>query len=98
MWITVEAAPDVLNLIVEKGSVAIDGISLTVARVSEDSFSISAIPHTVRITTLCQKGPGDPVNLETDIIGKYVERLITPAQPQPKDSRITRSFLEKYGF
>lgn len=98
VWITVEAAPDVLNLIVEKGSVAIDGISLTVARVSEDSFSISAIPHTVRITTLCQKGPGDPVNLETDIIGKYVERLITPAQPQPKDSRITRSFLEKYGF
>lgn len=98
VWITVEAAPDVLNLIVEKGSVAIDGISLTVARVSEDSFSISAIPHTVRITTLCQKGPGDPVNLETDIIGKYVEKLITPAQPQPKDSRITRSFLEKYGF
>ena len=98
IWYTIQAAPGILRYIVEKGSVAIDGISLTVASVSEDSFSISAIPHTVRITTLCQKGPGDPVNLETDIIGKYVEKLITPAQPQPKDSRITRSFLEKYGF
>ena len=82
----------------EKGSVAIDGISLTVARVSEDSFAISAIPHTVRATTLCQKGPGDPVNLETDIIGKYVEKLMAPVQPQPNGSKITRDFLEKYGF
>ncbi|MCI8673498.1 MAG: riboflavin synthase [Lachnospiraceae bacterium] len=98
IWYTIKAAPDILRYIVEKGSVAIDGISLTVARVSEDSFAISAIPHTVRVTTLCQKGPGDPVNLETDIIGKYVEKLMAPVQPQPNGSKITRDFLEKYGF
>lgn len=98
VWITVDAPRHILDLIVEKGSVAIDGISLTVARVSEDSFAISAIPHTVRVTTLCQKGPGDPVNLETDIIGKYVEKLMAPVQPQPNGSKITRDFLEKYGF
>lgn len=98
IWYTIKAAPDILRYIVEKGSVAIDGISLTVARVSEDSFAISAIPHTVRVTTLCQKGPGDPVNLETDIIGKYVEKLMAPVQPQPNSSKITRDFLEKYGF
>lgn len=98
IWYTIKAAPDILRYIVEKGSVAIDGISLTVARISEDSFSISAIPHTVRATTLCLKGPGDPVNLETDIIGKYVEKLMAPVQPQPNGSKITRDFLEKYGF
>lgn len=98
IWYTIQAAPGLLRYIVEKGSVAIDGISLTVARVTADSFSISAIPHTVRATTLCRKGPGDPVNLETDIIGKYVERLLTPVQPQQKSSNITKDFLEKYGF
>lgn len=98
IWYTIKAAPDILRYIVEKGSIAIDGISLTVARVSEDSFAISAIPHTVRVTTLCQKGPGDPVNLETDIIGKYVEKLMAPVEPQAKSSKITRGFLEKYGF
>ena len=98
VWYTVRTEPKLLRYIVEKGSITIDGISLTIARVSEDSFSISAIPHTVRITTLCQKGPGDPVNLETDIIGKYVEKLMAPVQPQPNGSKITRDFLEKYGF
>lgn len=98
IWYTIQAAPDILRYVVEKGSIAIDGISLTVAKVSEDGFSISAIPHTVRATTLCQKRAGDPVNLETDIIGKYVEKLLTPVQPKPKTSNITRDFLEKYGF
>lgn len=98
IWYTIHASPGILRYVVEKGSVAIDGISLTVAKVSEDSFSISAIPHTVRATTLCRKGPGDPVNLETDIIGKYVEKLLASAPPQEKNSNITRDFLEKYGF
>lgn len=98
IWYTIRTAPALLRYIVEKGSIAIDGISLTVAGVSADSFSISAIPHTVRATTLCRKGPGDPVNLETDVIGKYVEKLLTPVQEKPKSSTITRDFLEKYGF
>ena len=88
IWYTIKAAPDILRYIVEKGSVAIDGISLTVARVSEDSFAISAIPHTVRVTTLCQKGPGDPVNLETDIIGKYVERLLGLSEGKVRDASV----------
>lgn len=98
IWYTIRTAPALLRYIVEKGSIAIDGISLTVAGVSADSFSISAIPHTVRATTLCRKGPGDSVNLETDVIGKYVEKLLAPVQEKPKGSTITRDFLEKYGF
>ena len=81
-----------------KGSVTIDGISLTVAKVSEKDFSISAIPHTVKITVLGERKEGDMVNLETDIIGKYVEKLITPVKEQPEKSNITRDFLSKYGF
>ena len=85
---------------VEKGSITIDGISLTVAKVTDSSFSISAIPHTVAVTVLQDRKPGDTVNLETDIIGKYVEKLLTPQeQPiqQPK-SGITREFLSQYGY
>ena len=83
---------------VTKGSVTVDGISLTVAKVSETDFSISAIPHTVKITVLGERKEGDIVNLETDIIGKYVEKLITPVKEQPIKSNITRDFLNKYGF
>ena len=66
-----------MRYIVEKGSIAIDGISLTVASVSDDAFTVSIIPHTISNTTLSEKKTGDTVNLETDIIGKYVEKLIT---------------------
>ena len=79
VWYTVQAAPQLLRYIVEKGSIAMDGISLTVARVEETAFSISAIPHTVAQTALQNRREGDLVNLETDIIGKYVEKLLTPA-------------------
>ena len=98
IWYTIEAPPQILRYIVEKGSIAIDGISLTVAKVSEKDFSISAIPHTVKITVLGERKEGDMVNLETDIIGKYVEKLITPVKEQPEKSNITRDFLSKYGF
>ena len=99
VWITVEAAPDVLNLIVEKGSVAIDGVSLTVAGLTEQSFRVSLIPHTGGHTTLLTKKAGDPVNLENDIIGKYVQRLITGPAPAPlPESRITEDFLREHGF
>ena len=76
IWYTVLADPQLLRYVVEKGSITIDGISLTVAEVGSDHFSISAIPHTVAQTVLRDRKKGDPVNLETDIIGKYVEKLL----------------------
>lgn len=98
IWYTVQAGSDVLRYIVEKGSITIDGISLTVAAVTERDFSISAIPHTVRQTVLRERSEGDVVNLETDIIGKYVEKLLRLAPAQPEQSSITREFLSRYGF
>ena len=79
VWITVCAAQEILRLIVEKGSICIDGISLTVADVSDREFRVSVIPHTGAETTLLHKLPGDLVNLENDIVGKYVERLLGTA-------------------
>lgn len=75
-WIYINASKEILNLIVEKGSIAIDGISLTVASVSEKDFAVSIIPHTASETTLLDKKVGDCVNLENDVIGKYVQKLI----------------------
>ncbi len=99
VWYTVQAGPAVLRYVVEKGSIAIDGISLTVARVAQDSFSISAIPHTVQKTVLFERRKGDAVNLETDIIGKYVERLLSPAGGQkPQQRALTKEFLAECGF
>ena len=65
-----------LRYVVEKGSITVDGISLTIAAVHDDGFSIAVIPHTMEVTTLGHKGPGDPVNLEVDVTAKYVERLL----------------------
>lgn len=76
VWVTIETEPKLLRYIVEKGSIAIDGISLTVADLSQDAFKVSVIPHTRAETTLLLKNAGDRVNLENDIIGKYVERLL----------------------
>ena len=102
VWYTISAGPEVLRYVVEKGSITIDGISLTVARVGPESFAISAIPHTVAVTVLKDRKAGDKVNLETDIIGKYVEKLLTtgPVQTaEPKQtSGITKDFLTRYGF
>ncbi len=103
IWYTIKAAPEVLRFIVEKGSITIDGISLTVARVDDSSFAISAIPHTVAVTILSDKKVGDIVNLENDIIGKYVEKLMglsahtENVNAAPK-SKITEEFLIEYGF
>ena len=103
IWYTIAAGPEVLKYVVEKGSITIDGISLTVARVDSQSFAISAIPHTVSVTVLADRKPGDIVNLETDIIGKYVEKLLhfsqEEAAPAPKQSSgITKEFLTRYGY
>ncbi len=76
VWVYISALPPILNLIIEKGSVAIDGISLTVAKVDEKEFAVSVIPHTGEETTLLDKKVGDIVNLENDIIGKYVQKLM----------------------
>lgn len=72
---------DLLRYVVEKGSITIDGISLTVAGVHHDGFSVAVIPHTAEVTTLGTKGPGDPVNLELDVIAKYVESLLEGHRP-----------------
>ena len=99
IWITVRTPPDILKYIVEKGSIAIDGISLTVARVDDKSFAVSVIPHTGASTTLLEKKPGDMVNLETDMIGKYVEKLLGLNREEEKpQSGITEEFLRNHGF
>lgn len=98
VWYTIEAPPDVLRYVVEKGSIAIDGISLTVAAVTSRSFSVSVIPHTASVTILGGKRPGDKVNLEADIIGKYVERLLSPNGKPAKKSGLTMEFLAQNGF
>ena len=72
VWYTVRTSPAIMRYIVEKGSVTIDGVSLTVAAVTEDSFSVSVIPHTRQVTIMGDLRAGDKVNLENDIIGKYV--------------------------
>ena len=75
-WYEITAGPELLDGIVMKGSVAIDGISLTVAKVTASSFSVSIIPHTLDATVLRNKRPGDVVNIETDVIGKYVKQFV----------------------
>jgi riboflavin synthase len=72
----IEAAPDLLRYCVEKGSIAVDGVSLTVAAVDETGFEVALIPHTLEVTTLGELTAGDTVNLETDILAKYVEKLL----------------------
>jgi riboflavin synthase len=75
---TFSAPPEVLRYVVEKGSVAVDGISLTVTAVGDEQFEVAVIPHTLDVTTLGHKDGGAPVNVEVDLLAKYVERLLTP--------------------
>lgn len=98
VWYTVAASPSLLRYIVEKGSIAIDGISLTVARVGNQDFSVSVIPHTAAVTILGGKRPGDTVNLETDVIGKYVEKLLRPGDGTAPAGGLTPEFLASNGF
>lgn len=95
--VTISAPSEILCLIVEKGSVAIDGISLTVTGVTKTDFSVSLIPHTAEVTTLLSKKAGDVVNLENDIVGKYVERLLFTSKSS-KSIGLTREFLLENGF
>ncbi len=98
--LTIEAPKEVLRYCVSKGSITVDGISLTSNEVSERSVTVAIIPHTAKITTLGLKHPGDPVNLESDLIGKYVERLLQEREQLPPKSApvIDREYLQKRGL
>lgn len=103
VWVKISAPQDILKYIVLKGSVAIDGTSLTVAGLDDSTFSVSVIPHTASETILLQKSTGDIVNLENDIIGKYVERLLNfQNNKNSKDTgsspALTMDFLLENGF
>jgi len=93
VWLTVEIPAEMRKYIVEKGSVSLDGISLTVARVDERSLDVSIIPHTQQITTLLEKQPGSIVNIECDLIAKYLEKLVAGDQ-----GKITADYLQKLGY
>jgi riboflavin synthase len=76
--VRVELPPDLERYVVEKGSIAVDGVSLTVAGVGPGWFAVALVPHTLEVTTLGRRRPGDPVQLEVDVVAKYVERLVAP--------------------
>lgn len=99
IWVTIECDPSLLKYIVYKGSVALDGISLTVANVTNKNFSVSVIPHTKQETTLLKKSIGEKINIECDVIGKYVEKILFfNKENQPAESKINMSFLSENGF
>ena len=93
--IRISASRELLRYIVEKGSIAIDGISLTIASVDDSGFTVAVIPHTLSVTTLGLKRPGDHVNLETDIIGKYIEKFVNDRKGT---SGVTENLLRDAGF
>ena len=94
-WFRIDAGQEVLRYVVGKGSVAIDGISLTVVKADSRSFTISIIPLTQEVTTILQKRSGEQVNIECDIIGKYVEKLVKGERP---GSGVTLEILARNGF
>lgn len=100
VWVTVSTTEDILKYIVEKGSIAIDGISLTVAYVDDAVFKVSVIPHTGQETTLLDKAAGEAVNLECDVIGKYVEKLLQYTAPKEEKQHKTVGwdFLKSNGY
>lgn len=99
-WFTISADKDVLKYIIFKGSVAIDGISLTTAYVDDEVFKVSVIPHTLENTILSYKSEGCDVNLENDLVGKYIERfsILKSEENKKEESRITIDFLRENGF
>lgn len=99
VWITIKSDSSILRYIVQKGSIAIDGVSLTVAYVDNQVFKVSIIPHTGEETTLLKKSEGAEVNLECDVIGKYVEKLLNlGAKSEEKKNSISEDFLKLNGF
>ncbi|SKC83266.1 riboflavin synthase [Maledivibacter halophilus] len=99
VWITIKTSSELLKYIIHKGSIAIDGVSLTVAYVDEKVFKVSIIPHTKAVTTLLEKSIGDEVNLECDMIGKYVEKLFdSDTVYDDSKNSIDINFLKQNGF
>lgn len=104
VWVTVKTPAKILKYIIEKGSIAIDGISLTVAYVDSRCFKVSLIPHTASNTTLLSKKTGDIVNLENDVVGKYIDKLLhfkddsKEEESRDETSGISMDFLMKNGF
>lgn len=98
IWISISADAELLRYVVDKGSITIDGISLTVVAVTGNGFTVSIIPHTQDETTLVKKQVGNTVNLENDIIAKYVEKLLRPATPAEPKGGMTLDFLLANGF
>jgi len=94
----IAAGPDIIKYVVKKGSIAIDGISLTVTAVDDTSFSVSIIPHTLQETILADRKLGDTVNLEVDMFAKYIEKLLKQNNEAAQNSPITAEFLAKNGF
>ncbi len=95
IWITVSTGAEILRYLISKGSVSLDGISLTVVHVDKESFDVSLIPHTMAVTTLKDKKAGDMLNIECDMVAKYIEKFTgTPGH----GSGLNREFLDKYGF
>ena len=99
-WFTISADKEILRYIIFKGSIAIDGISLTVAYVDNEVFKVSVIPHTLNNTILAYKIEGSEVNLENDLVGKYIERFssFSSQKSEKEESRITMDFLRENGF
>lgn len=96
--VTLTASERILRYIISEGSVTLDGVSLTVAHLGEDTFTVSLIPHTSEVTTLLDKHVGSIINIENDVIGKYVERLLKFKADDKKSSSMTLSFLQENGF
>lgn len=99
---TIEATSNIVKYIIEKGSIAIDGISLTVMNVEKNSFKVAIIPHTSHQTTLISKKTGSTVNLECDVIGKYIEKFLLLKEDNNSQSKIkskiNMDFLREHGF
>lgn len=95
-WYSIESNKKIMQYIIEKGSIAIDGVSLTIVDFTKDSFRVSVIPHTLKETILSNKKIGSIVNLENDCVGKYIERILNINKKQ--ESNISREFLLKHGF
>ena len=98
IWYTIATSSHIMAYIVEKGSITIDGISLTVATVTDKTFSVSVIPHTASQTALRDRKVGDTVNLENDIVGKYIEKLMCPPQETASTTKLSMEKIAQYGF
>ena len=102
VWFTIKISPKIRKYCIEKGSIALDGISLTIAKLTKDTVSVSMIPHTIKNTNFGYKKPGDRINLENDMVGKYIDQLIHFTQEDEYKKKtsgtLTMEMLRNAGF